>query len=57
MVELVLLVDDDLVSRARERRRGREPVDSSADDGNTHAGILTECEGRAATARPSAGVK
>jgi hypothetical protein len=40
MVELVLLVDDDLVTVSRERRRGREPVDPSADDDHAHVVIL-----------------
>ena len=45
VVELVLLVDDDLVTVARERRRGREPVDPSADDRDSHVRI--KGEGRA----------
>jgi hypothetical protein len=40
VIELVLLADDDLVTVARERRRGREPVDPSADDDHTHTVIL-----------------
>ena len=40
MVELMLFVDDDLVSAASERGRGSEPVDAGSHDGDTHARIV-----------------
>lgn len=54
VIEVELLVEVDLVSRARKRRGGCETVDAGSDDRDAHARIVAQHdEGRARRARPS----